>query len=182
MNLGRLVGATVAAAVLAACSGTSGQDEARAAVKHYLAQVAVAYRTSDVSPVDPLVGDEVGRRLLGLIGVKRDMGVALDARLLELEFTGVRVEAELLVAETRERWYYADRKLGTGEQVGPDSIDAYAMRYRFSRQQGRVVLEDLEFIAEPVVGRRTGPVELDARVLHGLPAAAPPGHPAERTP
>jgi hypothetical protein len=182
MNLGRRVGAAVMAAVVVACGGTGGQEEARAAVRRYLARMAEAYRTADVTPVDPLVGDAVGRRLLGLIGVKRDMGVALDARLLELEFTSVRVEAELLVAETRERWYYADRKLGTGEQVGPDSIDAYAMRYRFSRQQGRLVLEDLEFIAEPVVGRRAGPVELDARVLHGLPDAASPAPPPERRP
>jgi len=174
MELGRLVAVLVLAAASAACVPTGDRDEAQEAVRRYLARMAEAYRTADVTPVDPLVGDAVGRRLLGLIGVKRDLGVALDARLLELELTGVRSEGAHLVAETRERWYYADRRLSTGEQVGRDSIDAYAMRYRFSRRPGGLVLEDLEFIAAPVVGRQVQPIELDARRLHGLPEAAPP--------
>jgi len=182
MNLGRLVGATALAAVLAACGGTSGQDEARAAVRHYLSRLAEAYRTADAAPVDPLVGDALGRRLLGLIGVKRDLGVALDARLLDLEFTSVLVQGEAVVVETRERWYYADRKLGTGAQVGADSIDAYAMRYRFARRQGRLVLDELEFVAEPVVGRRVGPVQVEPRVLHGLQEAEATKPPAGKRP
>jgi hypothetical protein len=158
----------VLAASALACGAKGGRDDVREAVKQYLARLAEAYRKGDASPVDPLVGDAQGRRLLGLIGVKRDMGVALDARLLDLEFTNVQRKGDFWVAETRERWYYADRRLDTGAQVGRDSIDSYAVRYRFTRKQGRLILEDLEFIAEPVVGREVQPVEMDPRVLHGI--------------
>lgn len=166
----RMAALTAAALLLAACpGGDRGKAEAEQAVRTYIARVIDAYRTSDASLVDPLVNDQQGMKLLGLIGVKRDAGVVLDAKLLEIEFTRVAREKDEWVVETRERWYYRDRKIGTGAQVGDDSTDAYAMRYRFARKDGRLVLEDLQFAAEPQVGRKAAPMPVDTRVLHGLP-------------
>jgi hypothetical protein len=166
-------------ALLVAASCRSGDGEAEQAVRGYLAAVTAAYRAGDIAPVDPLVGDEQGRRLLGLIGVKRDAGVVLDAKLLQLEFTRTAREGEGWVVETRERWYYADRSIANGRQVGDDSTDDYAMRYRFGRVNGRLILEELAFFGTPVVGRKTAPLPDDSRVLHGLPSPDPP--PAHRS-
>jgi len=116
-----------------------------------------------------VVSDAQGLKLVGLIGVKRDAGVVLDARLLEIQFTRAAREEDRWVVETRERWYYKDRKIGSGEQVGDDSTDSYAVRYRFTRKGDKLILEELEFVGEPVVGRKAAPMPVDPRVLHGLP-------------
>lgn len=178
-----------ALALAVACQGQAAKAEAEQAVRTYVARLVDAYRTSDASLLDPLVGDQQGLRLTGLIGVKRDAGVVLDAQLLELQFTRVERRGERWVVETRERWYYRDRKIGTGEQVGQDSTDAYAMRYQFVRKQGKLVLEELEFVGDPQVGRKEAPMPVDPRILHGLGGEAvppggeapaggpPPGHP-----
>lgn len=166
----------LAIAALASCRG-GGKAEAEQAVRTYLARLVDAYRTSDASLVDPLMSDAQGLKLVGLIGVKRDAGVVLDAQLLELQFTRVERKGDGWLVETRERWHYLDRKIGTGEQVGPDSTDSYGMRYLFSREDGKFVLEDLTFVGQPVVGRTTAPVPTDPRVFHGLSAAGEPPEP-----
>lgn len=176
-----------AAALLASCRG-GGKEEAEQAVRTYLARLVDAYRTSDASLMDPLVNEAQGLKLTGLIGVKRDAGVVLDAKVLDLQFTRAARDGKGWLVETRERWYYKDRKIGTGEQVGEDSTDTYAMRYRFSRKDGKLILEGLEFTGEPAVGRKEAPMPVDPRILHGIPAEgageAPPhaapvpaGHP-----
>jgi len=184
--------AASALVLLASCQA-GGRAEAEQAVRTYIARLVDAYRTSDASLMDSLVNEPQGLKLTGLIGVKRDAGVVLDAKLLDLRFTRVEREGASWVVETRERWYYRDRKIGSGEQMGQDSTDSYAMRYRFSRKGDRLVLEDLEFVGEPQVGRKEAPMPVDPRILHGLaggveekgeppgPApgrgAMPPGHP-----
>ncbi|HET8538400.1 MAG TPA: hypothetical protein VFL83_00880 [Anaeromyxobacter sp.] len=166
--------ALVALVVLASCGGGS-REGAEQAVRAYLARLVDAYRTSDASLLDPMLSEQQSLKLVGLIGVKRDAGVVLDATLLEIEFARAEREGDRWVVETRERWYYKDRRIGTGEQVGDDSTDSYHMRYVFSRKGGRFVLEDLAFVGEPVVGRKAVPLPTDTRVLHGLPPAAPGG-------
>jgi len=186
--------ALAAVALLAACDRGS-KEEAEQAVRTYLVRLVDAYRTSDASLVDPLLGEQQGLRLVGLIGVKRDAGIVLDAKLLDIQFTRAERDGDRWVVETRERWYYKDRRIGSGEQVGDDSTDSYTMRYVFSRKAGRFILEDLSFVGEPVVGRKAAPMPVDGRVLHGLPPAEagggpPPGgppspgvpRPGERTP
>lgn len=163
----RSFAALIALSLLASCSRTTKED-AQQAVRTYVDRVIAAYRTSDASLVDPLVGDAQGMKLVGLIGVKSDAGVALDAKLLELQFTRVEPQGKGWVVETEERWYYKDRKIGTGEQVGNDSLDSYAMRYTFVPRDGRLILENLEFVAEPVVGRKSAPMPVDARAFHGI--------------
>ena len=177
--------ALAATALLASCRG-GGTEEAEQAVRTYLARLADAYRTSDASLMDPLVSERQALTLTGLVGVKRDQGVVLDATLLEIEFERTARQGDGWVVETKERWHYRDRRIGSGEQVGEDSTDSYAMRYRFSRRGGRLVLEELEFAAEPVVGRKVAPAALDPRQAHGLPPreaeatrGAPPGRAAD---
>lgn len=175
-SIGRFGPFLVAAVHLASCTvGDRGHAEAEAAVRNYLARLSEAYRSGDESLVDPLVSEQQGRKLIGLIGVKLDAGVVLDAKLLDLQFSRVEPAGDGWIVETRERWYYADRQIGTGKQVGQDSTDSYAMRYRFVRKDGRLVLEDLEFVAEPRVGRTSTPTPTDVRVLHGLPPAVEAG-------
>jgi hypothetical protein len=174
----------VASLVLLASCGKGKKEEAEEAVRTYLARLVDAYRTSDESLVDPLLSDAQALKLVGLIGVKRDAGVVLDAKLLELQFLRTAREDGRWVVETKERWYYRDRKIGSGVQVGDDSTDSYRMRYTFVRKDGRYILEELAFVGEPQVGRKAAPVAVDPRVLHGLgqgggEGAAPAGHPRE---
>lgn len=168
-------------AVVASC-GRGSKQEAEQAVRTYIARLIDAYRTSDESLVDPLVSDQQGMKLLGLIGVKRDAGVVLDAKLLEIQFVRTAREGGRWVVETKERWYYRDRRIGSGAQVGPDSTDSYTMRYSFSRKDGKYILEDLSFAEKPQVGRTSAPVPTGVRALHGLPPKEPgaqgsPGRP-----
>jgi hypothetical protein len=114
------------------------------------------------------VTDAQGLKLTGLIGVKRDAGLVLHSRLDELQVESARREGPQLVVETRERWSYADRRIGSGEVVGEPSTDTYALRYVFVRQEGRWKLDRLEFREEPRVGRKVAPLQLDARTAHGV--------------
>jgi hypothetical protein len=150
------------------CRSRDDATGARAAVQRYLDKTIEAYRVSDAALMDPYVNEQQGRKLTGLIGVKRDAGVYLDAMLLSIEYTLAERRGDRWVVETRERWAYRDRKIGSGQQVGDESLDSYQMRYTFSRDGRRWVLEDLEFTAPPVVGRKSAPIPVDARILHGV--------------
>jgi hypothetical protein len=154
--------------------GSTGQaDEVRQegekAVRTYLEKMVEAYRVSDEQIVDPYVGDQHALKLLGLIGVKRDAGITLDAQVTELIVEGAERKGDDLVVTTRERWHYRDRKIGTGAQVGEESTDAYHLRYRFRRAGGRLKLVETEFVDPPQVGRAAPRMELDTRQAHGLP-------------
>lgn len=170
--------ALVTLVAMAACRDP-GRDAAEQAVRSYLDKLIEAYRASDETIVDPLVGDELGYRLTGLIGVKTDGGIRMEAKLLELEFEGVREEGAHVVVDSRERWYYRDVRLDGKGQVGEDSIDVYVNRYRLRRVDGGFKILAVEFREPPTVGRTATPLVLDTRKAHGLPAkpdaAAQPG-------
>lgn len=142
--------ATCAGALLAAagCSRLS-DDEAVALVRSYVDRKADAYRAADAGLVDGVTSTAEGRKILGLIGVKSDMGVTLDA--VPLDFTVLRVEraADRVTVFTEERWRYADRRIGSGEQVGQESVDRYRMRYHLAREEGRWVVDAIEFDVPP---------------------------------
>lgn len=151
--------------------------EVEQAVRTYLERLVAAYAASDETLVDPLVGDEQGRKLVGLIGVKTDTGIALQAKLLELSFVKVEGRGDEWMAETKEQWAYRDVDLKTRQQVGEPSADSYAVRYTFARKDGKLILERVEFTEPPQVGRKTTPIMMDSRKAHGLPPAegsAPP--------
>lgn len=162
----------VAAALLAlgACRPSGPSDEeSRALVKAYLEKLVQAYRASDEELVDRLVTENEARKLVGLIGVKRDTGVVLDAELLELAFVRIERRDGAAYVDTRERWHYRDRAIGSGAQVGDESTDEYQVRYRLVRDGGALKVDQLEFVGEPKVGRRPAPIVLDQRTAHGLP-------------
>jgi hypothetical protein len=161
---------------LAACR-RDRRPEVEQAVRTYLERVVAAYAASDETLVDPLVGEEQGRKLLGLIGVKMDTGIALEAKILELSFVKVEGRGDEWTAETREQWAYRDVDLKTRQLVGEPSVDRYAVRYTFVRKDGKLILESVEFTEPPQVGRKTTPIMIDSRTAHGLPPAeekAPP--------
>jgi hypothetical protein len=145
------------------------EKEGKAAVLRYVDQLARAYRASDAEIVDPLLDDAQGIKVTGLIGVKQDMGLVLDATLLEIKFDRIVRDGPALIVETREKWRYLDRRIGSGAQVGKESFDAYAMRYRFEKKKDKLLLVDLTFIEPPQVGRADPAYRLDVQTAHGAP-------------
>ncbi len=163
-----LVACTLAASV--AC-GPSDAD-LRRAVLTYTDRVIEAYRTSDPRPIEPVTGEEEGRRITALIGVKRDMGITLDARLLELRFGEIERRGDELLVETEERWHYEDRRIGSGVRVGQDSTDRYWLRYRLRKRGGALRVEAVDFARAPEIGRKEAPAATwDS--LHGVDTHAP---------
>lgn len=160
----------VCVAAFSACGGVSKED-ARRLVERYNEVVSEAYRRADMRLIDSVVGPNTtdGKKLTGLIGVRLDMGITLDAELLELEVTGVeRGKGELRV-RTKERWRYRDREIGTGEQVGEASTDSYELMYVFRRFDKRWMVAETRFTARPKIGRKAVPWGADARRMHGFP-------------
>ncbi len=148
-----------AAVILCSCGRGIGRvdtDEARHLVERYNKVVIEAYRRADAKLADQVAGPEERRKLTGLIGVRQDMGVTLDSRLLQLEMVTVDQDddGQWLEVRTREKWHYLDRKIGTGEQVGEDSTDTYEMIYQFARDRDRWVVDKIKFAAPPEVGRK----------------------------
>ncbi len=156
---------------LCACHRLS-DEQAIALVNAYDRAVVEAYRTSDPKRAAGTAGEAEQRKLAGLIGVKLDQGITLDSRLLELQVLGVERDAEAIVVRTHERWYYLERRIGTGEKVGDDSTDTYEMRYRLVREGGRWVVSSIEFASPAQVGRREV-FSGEARILHGIDTANP---------
>jgi hypothetical protein len=166
------LGALALAAFALAASGCSklDDDEARKLVRTYLARVIEAYRVSDAELAAPVASDREVRKLTGLIGVKRDGGMNLDAQLLEIQFEAIERRGQEVRITARERWRYRDLQIGTGKQVGEASTDTYRLVYELGRESGRWVVLKTEFVEPPVVGRKMAPVTMDARALHGIPA------------
>jgi len=149
-----VVAAAVALGTAVACGGGPG-EEAREAVMRYNRVIVDAYRTADIARVDTVVapGSEDGRRLTGLIGAKLDMGVRLDAELIQLEVTGSLREGDRLRVWTSERWRYRERRIGSDKVVGEESEDEYEMLYLFTRVEGAWMVDEVRFTAPPRVGR-----------------------------
>ena len=160
--------------------GRVSTREARTLVAHYNAVVCEAYRKGDIRIIDSVVGLDApdGRRLTGLIGVRQDMGLALDAKMESLKITGVEQAKDDLRIRTKETWTYRDLKVDTGQQVGEASVDRYEMLYHFRKQKGAWMVEETQFTSPPQVGRKEVPWTMDARDVHGM--VAPPSKEIER--
>ena len=157
----------------AGCQRTS-VEQARRLVERYNKVVAEAYRRGDVKLIDPVVGPNEGRKLTGLIGVRLDAGLTLDSELLALEIVGVEQADDTLRVQTKERWKYRDRKIGSGAQVGEESLDAYEMLYVFKRIDKAWLVDEIRFTTTPQVGRKQTPFPMERpSVAHGLTADAP---------
>lgn len=152
--------------------GRISQSEARRLVERYNKVVCQAYRLGDVRLIDPVVGPNEGKKLTGLIGVRLDLGLGLDATLESLEITRVEQAPDEIRVGTRERWSYRDVRLASGQQVGEASRDAYEMRYVFKRLQGAWLVDEIQFTAPPQVGRKQT-TWLASGDAHAAPAAEP---------
>lgn len=151
------------------CSRVS-PGQARNLVARYNEVVSEAYRKNDIRLIDAVVGPNApdGARLTGLIGVRLDMGLTLDAHLESLEVTKVEQAGDNLQVRTREQWRYRDVQTATGRQVGEASVDHYEMHYRFKRQKGAWLVEETQFTAPPQVGRKEVPWTMDAKDAHAM--------------
>jgi hypothetical protein len=162
------------AALLVIGCGRLSDGDAEKLVRTYITRLTEAYRASDAEITAPVVSEREGTKLTGLIGVKRDGDLNLDAQLLEIRFDGFGHEGKEILVETHERWHYRDLKIGTGQQVGDESTDAYHLRYHLAREKDRWVVDQIEFLEPPQVGRSAAPIAVDPRVLHGLPPKESP--------
>lgn len=160
---------------LALGCGRVSTREATALVAHYNEVVSEAYRKGDIRIIDQVVGPDApdGKRLTGLIGVRLDMGLTLDAHLESLEVTGVERTKDDLQVRTKERWRYRDLKADTGVQVGEASVDHYEMLYHFRKLKGNWLLEETTFAAPPQVGRKDVPWSMETRDAHGTVTPPP---------
>ena len=151
---------------LTACSRVS-QPQARQLVERYNTVVSEAYRRGDVKLVDSVVGPNEGRKLTGLIGVRLDLGLTLDSKMLSLEVVDVESSKDGLTVRTRERWSYCDRRIGTGQQVGEKSEDDYEMRYFFKRAEKEWLVDRIEFASPPKFDRPPQTWAVDHGVVPG---------------
>lgn len=163
----------LAAGLVIACGGMSDED-AVALVKRYNELNIEAFRSGDATLTEATTGLEEGKKLLGLIGVRLDQGLVLDARMLEFAPVAVERRDGAVFVTARERWYWLERRIGTGQQVGLDSVDRYVVRYRLGREEGRWVVLGKDFVEPPQVGRPPAAWQGSARDLHGLPPKPAP--------
>lgn len=155
---------------IVACRADVSKEEARRLIERYNQTVSEAYRRCDVKLIDAVVAPEAidGKRLTGLIGVRMDMGISLDAKLLSLEISGVKQTGDELRISTRERWNYREYKIGTGLQCGEESSDSYEMLYILRYLDGKWMVCETQFTSPPTVGREATPWGADPGVLHGI--------------
>lgn len=166
-----LLAAGVAASLFAGCQRVS-HSEARRLVQRYNDVVSEAYRRGDAELAVPVVGPEEARKLTGLIGVRLDMGITMDSRLLALEVAEVERQRETLRVRTREQWRYRDLKIGTGEPAGAEQTASYDMLYRFTRRNGEWIMDEIRYATPPQVSGPTQAWAADARTLHAMAPAA----------
>ena len=152
---------------LTGCHSSSLQ-QARQLVEQYNQVVSEAYRRGDVRLIDSVVGPNEGKKLTGLIGVRLDLGLTLDSQLLSLEITGTERSRGEWRVTTRERWRYRDRKIGTGQQVGEESLDSYEMLYVFKQTGQAWLVDEIRFLAPPLIGRKETPWLGSRDALHSI--------------
>ena len=159
--------AAAALVLLAGACGRISEGEAVGAVRRYNEAVIEAYRSGDPALVEPVAGAREAKKLFGLIGAKTDMGITLDAQLVDFATLQVDRGRETVTVLTRETWRYADRRIGTGQPVGAASEDHYQMLSLLAREDGRWVVQEVRFAAPPQVGRERAMASAPARALHG---------------
>jgi hypothetical protein len=150
----------------------SSLDQARQLVARYNEVVSEAYRRGDVKLIDPVAGPNEGKKITGLIGVRLDLGLTLDAQLLSLEVTGVEQAKHQMRVQTKEHWRYRDRKIGTGEPVGEDALDSYKMLYIFKKMNGAWLVDEIRFTSAPQIGRKQPTWNADRPAPHAVAPAA----------
>jgi hypothetical protein len=141
------------ALALAACGEWPSDREAVQTVRRYMSATADAYRAGDPSGVSAVSGPAETKKLAALVGAKGDMGLTMDALLLDLRVERVERAGEGVQVETRERWRWRDLRIGTGEQVGPTAHDRYHLKYHLARTDRRWLVSAVEFLEPPETDR-----------------------------
>jgi hypothetical protein len=142
------------ALAVAACGEGLPDREAIQTVRRYLSATTDAYRAGDASGVSAVSVPAEAKKLAALVGAKGDMGLTMDAALLDLQVERVERAGEDVQVETRERWRWRDLRIGTGEQVGPTSHDRYHVRYHLARADRRWMVSAVEFLEPPETDRK----------------------------
>ncbi len=148
-------------------SSTLSDQRAEDLVREYNRCVIEAYRLSDPTKVDAVTGTAEGKKIVGLVGAKSDMGLTLDAKLLELKVVRVERNPDAIQVDTVERWHYADRRIGDGTVQGAPSDDSYTMRYFLTKPGEHWLVDHVAFAADPVVGRAAALALQPAGISHG---------------
>lgn len=161
-------------ALLGCACGEPDRERAEALVRRYNEKLIEAYGAGDPEAVEGVAGPDEATKITGLIGVKLDQGITLDATLHELRILGVEGAGDEVIVTTEESWSYADRRIGSGEQVGEASRDRYWMSYTLSRIDGNRVVARVDFALPPLIGRSTAPNGAPTDVMHGVDTR-PPG-------
>ena len=164
---------------VAAC-GRVSPIQARRLVERYNQVVSEAYRRNDLQLIDAVVAPNsvAGRNLTGLIGVRADLGITMEAHLDALEVRGVaQTGSDSLEVRTRERWTYRDLRADNGAQVGEPSQDRYELLYLLRHVKGRWMVMETQFTAPPQIGRKAAPWQMDARDAHAMSSPNSGGNP-----
>jgi hypothetical protein len=166
-------------ALLTSCKQSS-TDQARTLVERYNRVVCEAYHRGDAKPLDSVVGPKEGKKLAGLIGVRRDFGLTLDSHCLSLEVIGVERSKDVMRVRTKERWRYRDLRIGTGKPVGEESLDSCEMLYIFTNVNRAWLVDETRVTKLPRVGPSQTPGTTDRKTPPATPSPATPagrGHP-----
>jgi hypothetical protein len=159
-----LAGRIVLCSALAtsACSAGGPSDrEALELVHRYLRATVEAYRTGDAHGVSAVAGSAEAKKIAAIVGAKGDMGLTMDAELIEFGVERIeRARGEVLVI-SRERWRWRDLAIGSGTPTGPESVDRYRIRYHLVSAGKRWLVGGVEFVDPPETSRKD-------------PAGAPP--------
>jgi hypothetical protein len=161
----RALVASLVLALAAACGEGLSVREAVQTVRRYMSATTDAYRAGDASGVSAVAGLAEAKRLAALVGTKGDMGLTMDAVLLDLQVERVEPAGEGVRVDTRERWRWRDLRIGTGEQVGPTALDRYHLRYQLARVDRRWLVSSVEFL-EPPQTDRMEPARAPASSFH----------------
>jgi hypothetical protein len=162
-------------ALLVAGCGRLSDGQAAKVVEGYDRGLIEAYRASDPQLLAGVAGTREHDKVATLIGAKQDMGLFLDAEILEMKVIEVARGKSDVVVITDERWHYRDRRIGKAEQVGAESTDHYRMRYLLEKEGGKWVVGQVEFGAAPEVGRAEAPTSGPLSSFHAFAPAAADG-------
>ena len=171
-----LLAVLLGAALTPGCGsrGRLSDERATQLVRAYNQRLIDAYRSSDPEALEGVAGPAECKKVLGLIGVKSDQGISLDAALVSFAVRAVgRPAPGTVVVDTDETWRYADRRIGSGDVVGEPSEDRYRMSYHLERlPTGAWLVAEVRFASPPVVGRASALSQVPI-AAHGLPAKEP---------
>ncbi|HEX9049225.1 MAG TPA: hypothetical protein VF841_01710 [Anaeromyxobacter sp.] len=158
--------------LLAAGCDRLSDEKAVGVVRGYDRALVEAYRTGDARPLEGWAGPAEKKKVAGLIGVKLDMGITLDAHMLDFKPLAIERRGGAVTVTAAERWYYLDRRIGTAQQVGQDSRDEYTIRYSLEKHDGRWLVMGIDYAAPPRVGRQET-MGADVRIVHGFDSLNP---------